>query len=39
MRARVTVQGDYIHPPAEGIPAADTALAQAPAAKTGVALI
>jgi hypothetical protein len=34
----VTVQGDYIHPPAEGIPAADTALAQALTARTGVAV-
>ncbi|RZU48829.1 hypothetical protein EV385_0554 [Krasilnikovia cinnamomea] len=34
----VTVGGDYIHPPAEGIPAADAALAQALAAKTGVAI-
>ena len=34
----VTVQGDYIHPPAEGIPAADTALAQALTAITGVAV-
>lgn len=34
----VTVGGDYIRPPAEGIPAADTALAQALTAKTGVAV-
>jgi hypothetical protein len=34
----VTVLGDYIRPPAEGIPAADTALARALAAKTGVAV-
>lgn len=32
----VTVSGDYIRPPAEGIAAADTALAQALTAKTGV---
>jgi hypothetical protein len=32
----VTVLGDYIHPPAEGVAAADTALVQALAAKTGV---
>jgi hypothetical protein len=34
----VTVLGDFIHPPAEGIDAADTALAQALAAITGVAV-
>jgi len=34
----VTVIGEYIHPPAEGIPAADTALTQALAALTGVAV-
>jgi len=34
----VTVKGDYIHPPAEGVPAADTALARALAALTGVAV-
>ena len=34
----VTVLGEYIHPPAEGIPAADTALTQALTAKTGVAV-
>jgi hypothetical protein len=34
----VTVQGNYIHPPAEGIPAADAALAQVLTAKTGVAV-
>ncbi len=34
----VTVLGDYIHPPAEGTAAADTALAQALTAKTGVAV-
>ncbi|RSM67448.1 hypothetical protein DMB66_15965 [Actinoplanes sp. ATCC 53533] len=34
----VTVQGDYIHPPAEGVQVADTALAQTLAAKTGVAV-
>jgi hypothetical protein len=34
----VTVLGDYIHPPVEGISAADTALAQALAARTGVAV-
>lgn len=35
----VTVMGDYIHPPGESIPAADTALAQTLAAKTGVAVV
>jgi hypothetical protein len=34
----VIVSGDYIQPPAEGIAAADTALAQALTAKTGVAV-
>jgi len=34
----VTVIGEYIHPPAEGIPAADTALTQALTAITGVAV-
>ncbi len=34
----VTVLGEYIHPPAEGIPAADAALAQALSARTGVAV-
>ncbi len=34
----VTVLGEYINPPAEGIPAADAALAQALAARTGVAV-
>jgi len=33
----VKVIGEYIHPPAEGIPAADTTLMQAMTAKTGVA--
>jgi hypothetical protein len=34
----VTVIGEYIHPPAEGITAADAALTQALTAKTGVAV-
>lgn len=34
----VTVMGDYTQPPAEGVAAADTALAQALTAKTGVAV-
>ncbi len=34
----VTVLGEYIRPPAEGIAAADAALAQALAARTGVAV-
>lgn len=34
----VTVYGDYIDPPAEGIPAADSALARALTARTGVAV-
>lgn len=34
----VTVTGNYIHPPAEGIAAADTALTQALTARTGVAV-
>jgi hypothetical protein len=34
----VTVIGEYIHPPAEGIAAADTALTRALTARTGVAV-
>lgn len=34
----VTILGNYIHPPAEGTATADTALAQALAAETGVAV-
>jgi hypothetical protein len=34
----VTVTGEYIHRPVEGVRAADTALTQALAAKTGVAV-
>ncbi|MEU8820458.1 hypothetical protein [Actinoplanes sp. NPDC048796] len=34
----VTVQGDYIHAPAEGVPDADAALARALTAETGVAV-
>jgi hypothetical protein len=35
----VVVVGEYIHPPAEGIPTADAALTQALTAKTGVAVM
>ncbi|GAA0455077.1 hypothetical protein Ade02nite_03660 [Paractinoplanes deccanensis] len=34
----VTVIGDYTQPPAEGVPAADAALAQALTTETGVAV-
>lgn len=34
----VIVQGDYIHPPAEGVTAADIALAQELSVRTGVAV-
>lgn len=34
----VTMIGEYIHPPAEGIAAADTALTRALTARTGVAV-